>query len=163
MRKRLRKAWESRAPRDRRAIVLLTVILGASLYLWLITSAGQARDQLRSSVPVLRLQVGNFEQQASEYERLKIAPPIPQPPGDLHALLQTQVEAAGISHALVRVDLLATDEIQVMFSAVPFADWLDWVAAVQLQQVRLGSGRIEALPEPGKVIFTGVFVRVRGE
>lgn len=163
MRKRLRKAWESRAPRDRRAIMLLTVILGASLYLWLIASADQARDQLRSSVPVLRLQAGNFEQQASEYERLKIALPIPQPPEDLPVLIQAQADAAGISHALVRVDLLATDEIQVMFSAVPFADWLDWVGAVQLQQVRLGSGRIEALPESGMVNVTAAFVRVTAE
>ena len=55
------------------------------------------------------------------------------------------------------------DQVQVTFKAVPFADWLKWTVAMQLQRVRFEKGRIEALPEPGIVAVTGTFVRATTE
>lgn len=157
---RFRKLWESRAPRERRFTAVLAIILGVTLYLWLVTEADRARAQLRASVPALQAQAVRLEQQASEHERLRAAPPPAASSIDLSTLVQTQVDAAGLSHTLVSIDSADDNQVRVVFSAVPFADWLDWAAAMQLQQVRFDGGRIEALPEPGMVRVTGAFIRV---
>lgn len=163
MRERLRKAWESRSPRERRVIIILGVILSAVLYLWLVSAADRARTRLRSGLPQLRVQAEEFEQQAAGYESIKITPSTPPSSGDLHALAQTQADVLGLSHALNGIDALGDDQVQVTFKAVPFADWLKWAVAMQLQRVRFEKGRIEALPEPGIVTVTGTFVRATTE
>ncbi|HKX53966.1 MAG TPA: type II secretion system protein M [Nitrosospira sp.] len=163
MMERLRKAWESRSPRERRLITILAVILSAMLYLGLISSADRARIRLRSSIPQLRVQAEEFEQQAAEYEHIKVTPSMPPSPGDLHALVQTQADAHGLSRALNGIDAMGDDQVQVTFQTVPFADWLKWTVAMQLQRARFEKGRIEALPEPGIVTVTGTFVRATTE
>ena len=163
MRAKLRKAWESRAPRERRAIAVLAIILSVILYLWLVTSADRARAQLRSSVPMLRTQAVQLEQHASEHERLRVAPRSSVNPVDLRILLQTQADALGISHALAGIDMQTSDQAQVVMNAVPFAEWLSWVAAMQLQHVRLDSSRIVALPAPGMVNATATFIRIAAQ
>lgn len=163
LRERLRKAWEARSPRERRLIIILGVISSVVLYLWLLSAADRARTRLRSSLPQLRVQTEEFEQQAAGYERIKVTPSRLPSSGDLQALAQTQAEALGLSHALNGINALDDDQIQVTFQAVPFADWLKWVVAMQLQRVRFEKGRIEALPEPGMVTVTGTYVRATPE
>ena len=163
MRKRLRNAWESRSPGERRAIAILGVVLSAALYLELVSSADRARTRLRSNLPQLRVQAEEFEQQAAGYEHIKVTPSPPPSSGDLHALAQTQADILGLSHALNGIDARGNDQVQVTFKAVPFADWLKWTVAMQLQRVRFEKGRIEALPEPGIVTVTGTFVRATTE
>jgi general secretion pathway protein M len=145
--------------------MILGVILSAVLYLWLVSAADKARTRLRSSLPQLRVQAEEFEQQAAAYERIKVTPSMLPVSGDLHlqALAQTQADALGLSHALNGLDALDDDQVQVTFQAVPFADWLKWTVAMQLQRVRFEEGRIEALPEPGIVTVTGTFVRATTE
>jgi general secretion pathway protein M len=143
--------------------MILGVILSVALYLWLVGAADTARSRLRSSLPQLRVQAEEFEQQATAYERIKITPPPPSSSGDLRALAQTQADALRLSHALNGFDALDDDQVQVTFQAVPFADWLKWTVAMQLQRVRFEKGRIEALPEPGIVTVTGTFVRAATE
>ena len=162
MRMPLQKVWESRAPRERRALTLLAVILSVTLYFWLITSADQARARLRSSLPALRVEAVELEQQASEYERIKNISSTSSSPGELRALVQSQVDAAGLSHTSLTLNSIeaANNQVQVVFNAVPFANWLDWAAGMQLQHVHLETGRIEALSEPGRVKVTATFIRV---
>ncbi|PTQ80687.1 general secretion pathway protein M [Nitrosospira multiformis] len=157
MRERLRKAWESRSPRERRVIIILGVISSAVLYLWLVSAADRARTRLRSSLPQLRVQAEEFEQQAAGYERIKVTPSPPPSSGDLHTLMQTQADVLGLSHALNGIDTLGNDQVQITFTAVPFADWLSWLAGMQ-QHVRLETARVEALPEPGRVKVIAIFI-----
>ena len=159
MRMRLQKAWESRSPRERHALILLAVILSVTLYTWLVTSADQARTRLRSSIPALRVQADELQQHAAEYKRIKATPSVASSTGDLQALVQSQADAAGLSHALNGIDAIGNDQVRLTFQAVPFADWLDWVAAMQLQRIRFEKGQIEALPESGIVTVTGTFIR----
>lgn len=165
MRERLRQAWESRSPRERRVVIILGVISSAILYLWLVSAADRARTRLRSSLPQLRIQAKEFEQQAAGYEHIKVTPSPSPPPssGDLHALAQTQADVLGLSHVLNGIDALGDDQVEITFTAVSFADWLKWTVAMQLQRVRFEKGRIEALPEPGIVTVTGTFVRATTE
>ena len=61
----------------------------------------------------------------------------------------------------MRIDALDANQVQVVFGAVAFADWLNWVAGLQSQHVRLNACRIEALSTPGLVSVTGTLVRAR--
>jgi len=161
MRAQVRKAWESRSPRERAIIAALAVLLGVALYVWLVQSAGQARAQLRASVTTLRAQAASLDQQAFEYVRLRAAPAATASPTDLRTLVQAQAGAAGLSRALVRIDAPDANQVKVDFRALPFADWLAWVASLQAQQVRLDTCRIEALSTPGLVSVTASLVRAK--
>ena len=161
MRAQLRKFWESRAPRERTIVAALAVVLGAVLYLWLLQSADRARGQLSTTVTTLRAQAARVEQQAAEYERLRAAPPVAASSTDLRALVQAQAGAAGLSRALQRIDAPDANQVQVVLGAVAFSDWLNWVAGLQAQQVRLDTCRIEAMSTAGLVSVTATFVRAK--
>ena len=161
MRAQIRKLWNSRAPRERAIIAALTIVLGAALYVWLVQSAGRARVQLHASVTTLRAQAARLEQQALEYGRLRAAPAATVSPTDLRTLVQTRVDDAGLARALLRIDAPDANQVVVVFGALPFADWLAWVASLQAQQVRLDTCRIEALSSPGLVSVTATFTRAK--
>jgi len=163
MKAQLRKAWESRAPRERAVIVALAALLGVVLYGWLVQSAGQARVQLRASVTTLRAQATRLDLQAIEYGRLRIAPAISVSPTDLRTLVQARVDDAGLARALVRIDATDADQVVVVFGAVAFADWLNWIAGLQSQQVRLDACRVEVLSTPGLVSVTATLVRAKSQ
>jgi general secretion pathway protein M len=159
MRARLGKAWKSRSPRERAIIAVLVIVLGAALYGWIAQSAGRSRAQLSTSVATLRAQAVRLDQQALEYDRLRAAPAATASPTDLRTLLQARVGDAGLSRAVLRMDATEANQVKVVFGAVPFADWLAWVESLQSQQVRLDSGRIEALSTPGLVSVNATFTR----
>ena len=161
MKAQLRKAWESRAPRERAVIVALAALLGVVLYGWLVQSAGQARVQLRTSVTTLRAQAVRLDQQALEYGRLRVAPAAAVSPTDLRTLVQAGVGDAGLARALVRIDAPDADQVVVVFGAVAFADWLNWIAGLKSQHVRLDACRIEALSTLGLVSVTATLVRAK--
>jgi len=156
---RLRETWESRTPRERGAMTALAIVLSVTMYSSLITSAEQARTRLRSSIPILRDQANEFQRQASEYERLKATLSVSSEPGDLRALVQSEADSAGLSHVLSSIDAVDTDRTKVVLNAVPFADWISWVAAMEMHGIRINSSRIEALPQPGIVDVTATFIR----
>ena len=118
MKARLRKLWESRSPRDRTIIAVLTVVVVALLYVALVQSAHRARIQLSNALQTLRVQA-------------------------------------------LRMDARDADQVQVVFGSVAFADWLTWVASLQGQNIRVDTGRIEALSTPGLVSVTATFVRAK--
>ena len=60
-----------------------------------------------------------------------------------------------------RIDAADANHVQVVFGSVAFADWLDSVAALQAQHIRLDTSRIEALSTPGLVSVTATFARAR--
>jgi general secretion pathway protein M len=161
MRAQLRKTWESRAPRERVIIAALAALLGAILYVWLVQSAGRARVQLHASVTTLRAQAARLDQQALEYGRLRVAPAVTASSTDLRTLVQARVDDAGLARALVRIDATNADQVVAVFGAVAFADWLNWIAGLKSQQIRLDACRIEVLSTPGLVSVTATLVRAK--
>ena len=161
MRARLRRLWESRTPLERAIVAALAVVLGAALYAGFVHSATRARVQLRASVMSLRSQAARVEQQAAELGRLRTAPVVSASQTDLRTLVQAQARDAGLSRALVRIDAPDADQVVVVFGAVAFADWLNWIAGLKAQQVRLDTCRIEALSTPGLVGVTATLVRAK--
>jgi general secretion pathway protein M len=161
----LRTLWQSRAPRERLVIAVLCVVLGAVLYVWLVQSAYRARVQLGASVSQLHADAIRLDRGADEILRLRaLAPaqersPAAQP--DFRASMQAKVEAAGLAQSLLSIEPLDAGQARIVFGAVPFADWLMWVEALQIQQIRLDTARIEALAAPGMASVTATFSRSR--
>ena len=161
MRAALRRAWESRAPRERIVIAALAAALGVASYVLVVHSADRGRGQLRTSVDTLRTQAAILDQQAAEHARLRATPAPAVSPTDLRALVQARVDAAGLSRALPRIDAPDADHVRITFGAVSFADWLGWIAALQSHNVRLEAARVEALSAPGMVSATATLTRAR--
>jgi len=155
----LRRAWESRAPRERMVIAALAAVLGAASYLLVLYSADRARGQLRASVATLRTQALLLDQQAAEHKRLSATPSTPASPSDLRTLVQARADAARLSSALIRIDAPDADHVRITFGAVSFAEWLGWIAVLEAQQVRLEAARVEALSAPGMVSATATLAR----
>ncbi len=163
MKAQLRKIWESLAPRERLIMSALALVLGIALYLWLVQSAGRARQQLGVAVAGLQAQAGRLDRDAVELARLRAAPTVAIAQTDLRMLVQAQVGSAGLAHALARLDALDSNQVQVEFGAIAFADWLAWVANLQAQQVRLVACRAEALSTPGLVSVSATFSRATAQ
>lgn len=163
MRARLRKIWESRSPRDRVLIAILAAVVATVLYLWLAQSAQRARTQLGASLSILRAQAVDLERNAAELERVRALPVPPAAQTDLRTLIQARADSAGLARALVRIDAPDANQVQVVFGAVAFADWLTWVTNLQAERIRLDTGRIEALSTPGMVGVTATFTRARSK
>lgn len=161
MRVRLLKIWESRSPRDRVLIAILAAVVAAVLYLYLVQSAQRARTQLDASLSVLRAQAIRLDQDATELERVRAMPVPAAAQTDLRTLIQARAEAAGLARALVRIDAADANQVQVVFGAVAFSDWLAWVAGLQAERIRMDTGRIEALSTAGMVGVTATFVRAK--
>jgi general secretion pathway protein M len=161
MKAALRRAWESRAPRERMVIAALAAVLGVASYVLVVHSAERGRRQLSASVDTLRTQAAILDQQAAEHARLRATPAPAVSPTDLRALVQARVDAAGLSRALTRLDAPDADHVRVTLGAVSVADWLGWIAALQSQNVRLESARVEALSAPGMVSATATLTRAR--
>ena len=107
----------------------------------------------------LRTDAVRLQQYAGEVERLRAVRPPTVSQTDLRTLIQAQAESAGLASALVRIDAPEANRVQVVFGAVPFPDWLNWVVALNAQRIRLETCRIEALSKPGLVSITATFVR----
>ena len=161
MKSRFYKLWESRSPRDRMVIMLLAAIAGALLYLSLVQSAYRARTQLGASVSALRTQALRLEADANELARARAAPAAAAPQTDLRTQLQALAGSAGLGRELQRIDARDADQVQVVFGSVTFADWLNWVASLQAQHIRLDTVRIEALSTAGLVSVTATFTRAK--
>ena len=159
MKAALRRAWESRAPRERVVIAALAIVLGVASYMSVLYSATRGRAQLTTSVAALRTQAALLDQQASEHQRLRATAAPPVSPTDLRTLVQARTDAGRLSSALTRIDAPDAEHVQVAFGAVSFADWLAWIAALQVQHVRLESARVEALSAPGMVSVTATLTR----
>lgn len=161
MMKQLRQLWESRAPRERKVIAVVAALMGVLLYVWLVHSADLARAHLQTSVTTFRALAARLEHEAAEYESLRSKPPATTSKTELRALVQAQIDAEGLSRLATRIEATSPNEVQVVFGAVPFADWLKWVATLQSQQIRLDSCRIETLSTPGLVSVTSTVTRAK--
>jgi type II secretory pathway component PulM len=142
-------------------IAALAMFLGVLLYIAFVQTAWRARAQLRTGVTTLRAQANVLEQQAAEIERLHAAPAVAVSQTDLRTLVQAQADAAGLSRALVRIDAPDADQVIVVFGAVAYADWNNWIVGLKAQHVRLDACRIEALSTPGLVSVTATLARAK--
>jgi general secretion pathway protein M len=151
--------WQSRAPRERVVLLALAVVILIALYVSLVSTAMRVRPRLQANVLALRADATQLERFSSEIERLRTTRPPAASQTDLRTLLQAQAGSAGIGNAVVRIEVQDANRAQVVFGAVPFPEWLNWVVALNVQNIRLETCRVEALANPGLVSVTAGFVR----
>ncbi len=161
MKKQLSHIWKSRTPRDRKIITALSIIVVIFLYTGFVLSAGRSGSSLRSNVMTLRVQAAHLDEQALEYDRLRHIPVVTASLTDLHTLLQTQADNAGLSTALLRMDTIDSNQVVTAFGAIAFSDWLNWIIALKSQHIRVAACRIEAMSTPGLVSVTATLVRTQ--
>ena len=159
MKSQIRNAWETRTKLERAILLVLAMSLAIGLYAWLIRSSGQARAQLHERVTLLEAQAAQLDAQALEYAHLRASPAPTASSGDLRTLVQARVGEAGLASALTSIEATGANQVRVVFGALPFADWLAWVASLQAQNVRLDICRIEALATPGLVGVSATLMR----
>jgi len=144
-------------------ITALLAVLGVALYVWLVLSGGQARLHLRNSVMALRAQTHNLDQQAAEYNRLRVTPLPAKSTTDLHTLVQSRIAGTVLARSLVRIDVVDADQVVVVFDALSFTEWLNWINSLKSQRVRLDACRIEAMATTGLVSVTATLVRAKAQ
>jgi general secretion pathway protein M len=159
MKSQIQKVWLARSPRERIIIAVLSAMLAVLLYTWLVVSTGQARADLRTTVPALRVQSILLDRQAIEYERLQASPGLTASRTGLTELVQGMIDEAGLARSLEHLDASGPDRIKVVFGAVAFAEWLKWIEDLEAQHVRVETCRIEALSSPGLVSVAASLVR----
>lgn len=159
----LKNRWQlmmaSLAPRERWIVAAMAAVLVTIFYGWLVHAATTARTPLRNHVALLRTQAARLDQQALDYIHVLAAPAVTASSTDLRTLLQTRVNEAGLATALVSVDMQGANQAIVVFGAIAFADWLQWIAALESQHIALASCRIESLATPGQISVTATLMR----
>ena len=156
MKKKILEIWSSRSTAERTMAAGLAIVIGTLLCLWFVHVAGQQRDRLKLSVSALKSQSAAMEQQASEFSRLQSAPAGKVSPAikDLRGAMQSMIDSAGLSSALIKMDAPDAGTVQISFSALSFADWLAFARNLQAHQIRIETCRIEALTTAGRVSIT---------
>ena len=155
----LREFWITRSPLARAVFTAAAAVLGLVLYAWLVHSAQIARNRLGVSVEKLRAESAQLERHAAEYVRLRATPAVTASSTSLLELVQAQAVATGVAHGLQRIDAPEANRVEAVLAAVAFANWHEWVIALQAQQVRLETCRIEATSATGMVGVSATFTR----
>ena len=159
MKNALGQWWTVRTARQRRLIGLLGMALGLMLYAWLVGTATQARERLLPSVAQLRVDAARQARQADEILRLRAAPKASSADADLRQIVRAAADAGGLGGALVSVERMGAREVKVVFAQLAFSAWLEWAEAMQAQQLRFASVRMESQAAPGQVSVTATLER----
>ena len=146
--------WLARAPRDRRilaAAALLVAVLGFA-YGWLPLQREAA--QLRQTLPQLRAQAGQLQQDAQEAIRLRAQPAakVEAEAGSLAAAVERRAQDLGLRGQIESITPQEAGRVRVVLPQVAFDAWLGWLGELQARHgVRVDSARIEAGDVAGTV------------
>ena len=160
MKMRLKLFWQERGKQEKLFLMILAAALVLAAYVGLVVAATRARTDLATSLLSLRSQAARMERDAGEILSLRQRPVAKSSVVDLRILAQTQAGAAGLTRSLQRAEAPSSNQVQTVFAAAAFADWLIWLRGMQAQQIRLESCRLEALSSaPGLVSVTASLSR----
>ncbi|HEX2829451.1 MAG TPA: type II secretion system protein GspM [Burkholderiales bacterium] len=159
--KALAAAWRARTPSERTVLAVLVAVAAILLYVVAFGAIDARRQKLGERVNALSAQAAALERHAAEIERLRGIARAAPAGGDLRAAIETEARARGVARSVTHLDNKSANEVEAALPSVAFGDWLAWVAALQRQNVRVATCRIEALSTPGVVNVTATFVRGR--
>jgi general secretion pathway protein M len=153
MKKQLIQFWRSRAPRERLVLAggaaLLVLALGFA-YGWLPMQREAA--QLRQTLPQLRVQARQLQQDAQEVGRLKARPAMAQEGRSLASVIEQRATAAGLRERIEAITPQDAGRVRVVLPVVAFDEWIGWLGELQASHgVRVESARIEATGAAGMV------------
>lgn len=153
MKDALMQFWSARAPRERLVLgggaALLALALGFA-YGWLPMQ--REVSQLRQTLPQLRDQARQLQQDAQEVGRLKAQPAAVREAGSLLQVVEQRALAGGLRERIASIAPQGVGQVRVVLPRVGFDEWLGWLGELQTRHgVRVESARIEAADDPGWV------------
>jgi len=152
MKAQLVQFWRTRAPRERLVLAggsaLLALALGFA-YGWLPMQREAA--QLRQTLPQLRAQARQLQQDSQEARRLKARPALAQQ-DSLASLIEQRATAGGLRDRIESIVPQDAGHVRVVLPVVAFDAWIGWLGELQARHgVRVESARVEAGEEAGMV------------
>jgi general secretion pathway protein M len=145
--------WRTRMPRERFALAGGAALLALFLlfaYGWLPMQREVA--QLRQTLPQLRDQARQLQQNAQEVARLKIQPAVTRQAGSLGQVVEQRAIAGGLRDRIESITPQGAGKVRVVLPRVVFDEWLGWLNELQTGHgVRVESARIEATDDAGRV------------
>ena len=82
---------------------------------------------------------------------MRARPPLASATVDLRALVQTELNAAGLTVQADGLEVLEGGRVRVALATVAFADWLSLLERLQTQQVLVEVCSVQALAMRGRV------------
>lgn len=144
--------WRVRAPRERLILAgaaFLVAVLGLA-YGWLPLQREAA--QLRQTLPQLRAQAGQLQQDAQEAIRLRAQPVARAEAGSLAAAVERRAQDLGLRGQIESITPQEAGRVRVVLPQVAFDAWLGWLGELQTHHgVRVDSAHIEAGEAAGTV------------
>ena len=132
MLERLVQSWRAIAPRERRLVVIASVVVVLALiYLALIEPAWQGRRTLQRELPVLRQQLSQMIALSAEAKQLSSVAPIGGEGAQaLRGSIEGSLKAAGLEPMLQKLELNG-ELIDLRFKSIGHARWLNWMESAQ--------------------------------
>lgn len=142
--------FEERAPREKKLLAAVAVVLALALVydmLWEPAYSGRAR--IAASLPQLEAQLADVRMQVDEARRLRAAAAVRPPAGlALRDALAASLMQAGVAKAQLTV---IGKGVQVDAKAVPFSAWMTWLDQVSREnRVRVINARASAEEKQGQ-------------
>jgi len=148
---RLTTDWQRLPAAWRRLAVYVIAIIGGGFFMWFLQTLDHTHTALRRSMPALRAQAALLDQRAVEFTQLRARPPLASATVDLRALVQTELNAAGLTVQADGLEVLEGGRVRVALATVAFADWLSLLERLQTQQVLVEVCSVQVLAMRGRV------------
>ncbi|MGE8360020.1 type II secretion system protein M [Pseudomonas sp.] len=138
----LAQRWRSLPPRDRLALGLLALFLGAVLlYLLLWQPAQQRLNSARVAFEQERALYAYLQEKAPLARRVSLKPQVNLDPARLQGLVTASAAEQGL--AIERVDSDGDGSLQVSLQPAPFSQLLRWFTALQEQGVTISEAGLD--------------------
>lgn len=157
LQQRFQSFWQARAPRERRALLLMTIVVLLAMAVQILWSAHRARERLHREVPALRAELAAMQAQALEWRRLRAqGEPMPMlSDAALDAAVRASLAGLNGSGSALTSRLIGSRQIALQ-GQVDFDRWVDWLAQMQSsQQLTLVRCEVRAKGQPGHVQIDG--------
>ena len=150
---RLTADWQRLPAARRRLAVYAIAIIGGGFFMWFLQTLDHAHTALATIVDgaAERAQAALLEQRAVEFTQLRARPPLASATVDLRALVQTELNAAGLAAQVDGLEVLEGGRVRVALATVAFADWLSLLERLQSQQVLVEVCSVQTLAMRGRV------------
>lgn len=143
-------AWQARPLRERRLILVATIVLTAALIGSAVDRLAESNRQLARQIPQLASQLAEMEEQAAELPRLRALPPASRPSGP--ALAEALTAAARRHGLTLSTQASAGDGFEIAGSG-GFDALIDWLAGAQRDH-GLHPASLDVTREAGAVRFS---------
>ncbi|MSQ67901.1 MAG: type II secretion system protein M [Gammaproteobacteria bacterium] len=146
--------WQDRAPRERALLLFGGVVMLASLiFLGLLEPLAEHNQQQEKALRAQNANLQWLESQRHLVEAGRPARPLPAAAGrSVLAVLNEAASAQGVAGQLKRVTPASDNRVMLTFEAVPYANYMRWLAALETQRgARVARIVLEKTTVPGQV------------